>query len=304
VEVYYQGHRDPARLALPPSDDAVVVLDLDRLGVLAVDVELGAADLDDLQVVSVSLEHPPSRQVAVVLLDAARTAAQWRIAIGDAPRTYRWRASWVAQDGTRSDGPWTDGDDSRLVLNAPVPARVRSVRLVAAGAFDGIEQIVTELRAPGVAGIAEFAFAAAGQTADWPAPGDPAAPLSYEYRHTVLTRDGIRRAGAWRTSDRPVLVVKDQSTFEVRVIPRLLPLGDEVPLALLALEALDAPEDTPARATLVLRDRAAEPTWSFAVAAPERHRYRHQVTLVGRDGVRRSSPWDEAEGGLLVVRPP
>jgi hypothetical protein len=305
AEVYYDGQPDPVRLAFPPGDASIVVLDLDRLGVLAVEVELGAATPSEWQATSVVLEHAASGQSQVVLLDGTHARSRWRVAIGDAPATYRWRASWIARDGSRTEVPWATTSQRRLVLDAPPGAVVRSIQLVAAGSFDGVAQIVAEVRPAGTRGAGDtFAFTGAGQAARWPVPGDPRAALEYEYRITVVEPTGARREGAWTTGDRSVLVVRNDWAFEVRVIPRLLPIGAATPIALLALEAIDAPPERPARTTLALRDTTTEPTWAFALAVPDRHRYRHQLTLVGRDGQRRTSEWQEADGSLLVLRPP
>jgi hypothetical protein len=65
-----------------------------------------------------------------------------------------------------------------------------------------------------------------------------------------------------------------------------------------------ASPSSPERQSLVLRDRASESEWSFRLVAPDRHRYRYQLTLVPKDGPRSVIPWQEDEQSVLVLVPP
>jgi hypothetical protein len=98
-------------------------------------------------------------------------------------------------------------------------------------------------------------------------------------------------------------VVRDLLRFDLLVIPRHLDLGGSLSLALLALEFEDAAAALAEQTTLVLKDRGEEPRWSFRLAAPDRHRYRYQLTLVA-GSTRTATPWQEAEDAILVLRPP
>jgi hypothetical protein len=110
-------------------------------------------------------------------------------------------------------------------------------------------------------------------------------------------------------------VVRDPLRVDVAVVPRLLDLGGAVSLALLELEPGDgaAPPETTAasvpagsagRRTLVLRDPAERPRWSFRAAEPGRTEYRYRLTLVPRAGERVVTPWTPGRDELLVLRPP
>ena len=118
----------------------------------------------------------------------------------------------------------------------------------------------------------------------------------------AIDRDGRVTETEWQSDDRPVIVVRDRSAFVVRILPRLLPLGAEYPIALLTLQPIDGP-DAATSTMLTVRD-ASELSWTFRLADQEHHRYRHQVTLVSRSGVRQAGAWEDGEAALLVPRLP
>jgi hypothetical protein len=306
AEVYYRGSDVPTSLTYPPTDASIVVLDLDHLGALSVRVELGEVSFETVRTVAVDLEHPPTGQSKLLSLDATRPSEAWLVIIRDTPPQYRYRATWVTHDDRRVEGAWRESSAPHVRLDAPPSlgfgAR-RSIQLVATGDFASLAQIVTVLRlaAPPGSPQTEFAFTAAGQTAVWDVLLDPAQELRYELKRTMVYRDGTRRESAWRETDAPVCLVRDDARVDVRIVTRLLALGGDVQLALLSLEPVDGPD--PERTTIPLHD-GADAQWSFAVSDPEHHRYRYQLTLVARDGHRTTLPWQDAQEEILVLRPP
>lgn len=303
--VYYRGNPTPAHLRFPPDDRAVAVLDVDGLGVLRVALALGDVPFDRIRTVTVELAHDAAPAPATFVLDRDHPRGLWRIVIGDRPRAWRHRVTWTLADDTRVQEPWTESDAAGLTLHAPDQLRaITRVQLISAGPFDGVAQIALELRASSDDDSPDHrVFSAPGQQQEWIVGRAPGATVSYDVRDTVVYADGHVVRREWRREDAPVLVVRDPGQFVVRILPRLLALGADVPLALLAIEPVDAAGAPVDRTTLTLRD-GADARWSFRVRAPDHHRYRYQLTLVPRSGQRTVLPWQEADDEVLVLRPP
>ena len=308
VEVFYNNGAAPLRLPPTTTDATVLVLDGAQLGVLDVEVTLGDVPLDLVRAVIVDLEYPPLGLTHQVILDSRAPSGGFRAVVRDPrPAPYRHRVAWLLTDDRRVEGPWTASSARRLTIGAPPIARERAcVALIAAGSFEGLAEIVVELRheEDGAEERATFAFHAAGERIEWTPRVNDRQEFRYRVRRTFVTTEGIRRELEWTEEDGPVLVVRDELRFEVRVIPRLLDLGGTYLLALLRLEYVDEAEGVREATTLVLRDRTSEPRWLLRLGAPGRRRYTHELTLVAADGARTTLPRAESESEILVLIPP
>jgi hypothetical protein len=301
--IYYQRDPQPYAIAYPESDRAIAVLDLDGVGVLTVDVGLGDIPFDRIRQVKVEMNHPATGAVEDVVLDVNRPTARWRTVVRDQPRIYRRRAVWLLNDDSRVEEPWEETTDLNWVLNAP--ARLRQgddIVLISAGSFANVAQIVIELRGGQADVASRFTFTGPAQSQTWHRDGSTTAGQPYEMREVAVDRDGRVNETAWHLEDRPVIVVRDRTAFVVRIIPRLLPLGPDHPIALLTLQPVDGP-DAANSTTLTLRE-GSDASWTFRIADPERHRYRHQVTLVARTGAQQAGSWQDGDAALLVPRLP
>jgi hypothetical protein len=252
----------------------------------------------------VDLEYPPLGLTHRLILDGETPAGLWQAVTREqTPEPFRYRVAWLAADGRRVEEDWRTSTRSEIALDAPASlVATARVQLVAAGDFSGLAQILVDLETEGDGRLhqAQLAFTAAGESQMWEAPG-AASGFRYRSRFTLVGGDGAVRVLPWIDQDAPVLVVRDPLCFEVRPVARLLDLGGSLSLALLALEPLDS--DGADRTTLILRHRDEETSWSFRLASPDRHRYRWQLTLIPKQGARTTTPWQEAEAGVLVLRP-
>lgn len=308
VERRYRWHaevqyRDGTRLTLAEAtaDDTLLILSLDRIGVLDVVISAGDVPFDVVTSAIVDLEYPPKALTHQAVLDAAHLSDRWQAVTGElAIGGLRWRPTFVTADRRRITGDWRDSGSARVVVDAPADiAASGDVQLVAAGDFGAVAQIGVDLSNADGADAAQFSFTKAGQTARWTrhAPGDGS--FAYRVRRTVIATDGTTRTFDWTDQDAPLLVVSDDSRFTVQVVPRLLDLGGAWAVATVAFEHVDE------RDTVVLRDRSAGATWSFRLGDSDQHAYRYQLTLVPKGGgARQVLPWQDAQDEILVLRPP
>lgn len=309
VTVHYRGGAS-VDLEAVVDDATLLVLDLGGLGVLDVEVALGDARLDVVRAVLVDLEYPSQKLAEQVILDGERPSARWQIITGDRERApWRARATWITADGRRVEDAWRAVAGGRAILDAPRSLGVAtSVLAIAAGDFADTAQILVELRTgpdPGAQQI-ELAFTRAGESHAWQPNLAAGAPLRYQARRTIITADGVVRALGWTDEEAPLLIVRDEQRREVQIVPRLLDLGPDRPwtLAILTLEHDDPELPAPQRTSLLLRSRDVEVAWSFRAGSPDRRSFRHQLTLVPKDGARRAGPLQESDTEVLVLLTP
>lgn len=306
VEIYYDGSAEPTGLDYGVREDTVLVLDLERLGMLQVEVTLADVPFDQVRSAVVELEYPARALSRKLFLDAQAPAGSWRAVVRDYPlRPYRFRPAWILQDDRRVEGPWEETQRPRVFLDAPAEVRQGGrVEVLSAGDFSALAQVVLSLRHGDEE--ATFTFTRPGEAQTWRprVAGAERASFRYQVRQTIVYQDGRVQQEEWRDEDRAVLVVRDSLRFEVLVEPRLLDLGGGLSMAILVLEHRDPAVPFVDQHTFTLTDRAAPARWGFRLAAVDRHTYRYQLTLVPAAGPRRTLDWQEGEEEILVLRAP
>lgn len=303
AEVFYEGISTPTRLTYPPTERTALVLDLDGLGVLDVSACLVGVPFERVRAVTVELEYPSRSLSERLFLDADTPAASWRVVVRDHPLLpYRYRAIWILTDDRRVEGEWTESRSPKVFIGAPPDVdEAGRVLLVASGDFSALAQLSATVAVEREQQT--FTFRNAGESYEWRPSGEKQGALRYRVRYAMVYRDGIARETDWFEEERPVLVVRDALRFEVRVVARRLDLGGALRMAILTLDASDPENGIRETRVFTLVDRLAATTWSFRIAAPERHRYRYQLTLVPAAGPRQTTAWADADAELLVLQP-
>ena len=280
----YRGEAEPTVLEQAPTETTAIVLDLDGTGVLAVTVSVREPRWDVAGSATVDLFHPATGDRHRIVLDPTMPTDRWTAVVRTVPGPVRYTVSWHRPGGDLVE-PERETVARDIVVEPPPSLFAQTcVQLVAVGSFDGLAQLIVEVRTGSDAPAVPFAFTAAGQDAQWSDPGlDPAA-LTYQSRQTLVDIDGGRTEFDWVDQDAPVLVAGDQLRFDVLVQPRLLDLGGRYRLALLELAPGPANPTGPA-ATLVL----AGPRHRAALEFPDGRRGR-----VGVLAPARADPCDRA----------
>jgi hypothetical protein len=297
VDVYFLDGSSPYGLDLAPCDDDVLELDLDQLGVLCVDLVLGAVDPALAARAYVELEC--GALTGSYWLDGTTPSARWIAVVRDVVGPYRWRAGWSA--GAASvPGVWQDDTRRRLVLDAPpdlVPPNPQ-VAFLSAGPFDAVASILAEVRAGDGDPVTTLTFTAPDQQQAWAA---PPGPLHYQVRTTVVPAAAAPVIGEWVDSDALLQVVTDTLRLVVTVVGELLFTGpDQARRAVVQFQSPDGSE-----ASVVLAPGAAQATCTLRLTQPGQTGYRFRLIASPADGgPTRTGDWQTGSSSLLVVRLP
>ncbi len=301
--VYYKDGTN-AELDWSHTTETILVLDVDRLGILDVAIELGYVAFDAVRSVVVDIECPDKNLTHELVLDATHASDRWTAVVGTlTPGTVRYKTAWITTDNRRLEQDWAPVQGNQIFLSMPHGVlSTQTVLLIASGDFSDIAQLVLELRT-GDEDDQKFIFKKAGDQQTWQ-PRLNGQPLHYQQRQTVVTQDGVARQTDWVDNDAPINVVHDLFSFTVLVVPRLLGLGGANTIALFSLQYDDAQTNLHQSGSLVFRAGATEQPVRFRIGSPDRHQYRYQLTLVDNQNQRHVADWTNADTEVLVLHSP
>ena len=308
ADVYYYGDPNPLHLDFPQGSGTVVVLNLDNLGVLRVRAELRDVPFAVVSSVVVDLQYSPRGATSRLILDGQTMSGEWNAVVREKANSFDYKVAWLLKDGRRVEGEWVSTSPRTLYLDVPSELKSKAqVQVVAAGDFSDLAQILVNLRDPrNPDQVVEFAFTKPGEMHLWDTNRGPSAAFDYEYRGTLVYRDGVTRSidADWTKENRPVLVVRDEFRFEVRLLCRLLDLGSTLKMAVVELEPEEPYGGVQDHKTILVRNKDDAPTWGFRLNTVGHHGYRYRVSEVTTQGERRApSEWQHSEDELLVLRP-
>jgi hypothetical protein len=309
VDIFYSGDHAPWNIECKNVGKSVLVLDFDSAGVLDIVLELRNVQFEIVGAVVVDLAYPAKNLSSQLILDGKNMSGRWQAVLAEARQAWRYHVTWVLLDGRRLEGPWVDTTDVRVYLDSPLELRSRMrVQVVAAGDFSDIAQLIVDLRRQSDSSQqAQISLNAAGQTQLWESGGASASSMAYEYRRTVIYKDGRSSVldSDWVSSTRPVLVVANDPQFHVQIVPRFLDLGASLRMVILELESEPVAPDSAERKTLLIRSKTDDLQWTFGAGSANRHNYRYRLTLVPAQGDRQPpTEWRESDAEILVLQTP
>ncbi len=311
-EIYYKGSSDKYAFS-GETNETILVLDVDKLGVLAVDVQMGVIDWDRIKQVLVKMSYGSGGSIhqTEFTLDALHQSHRWVEVIGrQVTEPYSYTVTFIDKDSQRLDQDPQTSRSKTLIVNQPLQEALKVV-LVAAGSFGTggmIGQVVVALRYQDQDNNYDvnevFTFAKEGDSKIWTVPLMSKTLLQYSYKLTVFYSDGITREDQWRTTDNTVLPVGDPFGYRVQVLPYLL-RGNTWAFGTVALSFDDPAANIHADTMFEIKDFTTPLTWHFRLGAPDRHTYKYQLTLYrAADGKEVKLTQTEESKEVLVLIPP
>jgi hypothetical protein len=311
-EIFYKGSANTFSFS-GQTNENILVLDVDKLGVLHVDVQMGVIDWDRVKQVLVNMSYGSgsSQRQTQFTLDAQHQNYKW-VDVVTPPVTepYTYQVTYIDKEDQRIE---TDPQTSRsktLVLNQPLQEALK-VMIVSAGSFGGdglIQQVLVAVRYQDSAKNYELndviPLTKEGDSKVWTVPLMTKALRHYDYKVTVFYSDGVTREDDWRTTDDEVLPVGDPFGFRVQILPYLLK-GNSWAFGTLYLRFDDAPGNIHVEKTMQIKDFTTPLAWRFRLGALDRHTYHYKLSLYrASDGKEIDGPDSEETKEVLVLVPP
>jgi hypothetical protein len=306
--VYYTG-TSAKMTARAKSEDTVLVLDTDRMGILRVSLEVGLIDWDRIKTAFVSMSYGSggATKRAEFTLSQAQPKQLWVEVIGvDVTEPYRYSVTFIDKQNQKIEVAEVAAREKNLIISQPVQQDMQ-IAIIPAGEFGGdglISKIAVALRYRDQVNnyrVDQIVLLDdAKKTQVWAVPLVNPALQTYEYQATVFYSDGVTRADDWKPSDAKVLAVGDPFGFRVQITPRLL---RGFAFGTIHLIFDDAPASIHAEKTLQIDDFTKPLYWRFRLGAPDRHTYRYQVSAFKDDGTETKFPQSQGDQDVLVLKP-
>jgi hypothetical protein len=311
-EIYYKDSTSTYKFS-GETDETILVLDVDKLGVLHVDIQIGVVDWDRVKQVLATLSYGSgsNQKQMQFTFDAQHQSNKW-IEVVQPPVAdpYTYTVAYIDKNDQRIE---TDPQTSRskmLVLNQPLQEALK-VMIVSAGSFgsDGlIEQIAVALRYQDPDNNYEqsdiVSLAKEGDSKLWTVPLVNKELRHFAYKTTVFYSGGVTREDDWQTTDADVVPVGDPYGFRVQILPYLLK-GGAWAFGTIYLRFDDAQGNIHTEKTLQIQDFTTPLTWRFRLGAVDRHTYHYKLTLYrASDGKEVDGPDSTETKEVLVLVPP
>jgi hypothetical protein len=317
-QVIYKGTSD--RFTFSGKDNkTVLVLDVDKLGVLRTDLQVGICDWEQIKQAEVQLWYGTGsdRRERRMVFDSQHQSGRWVEAIAKpVTEPYSYKVTWIDKTNQRLDTPTQTSYSRNLVLDAPLVQQLE-VTLIPAGDFGSsglIKSIAIALRyldEDNQYRKDETVVITSDKDAKvWRVPLRNKNLRTFQYQQTIIYTGGGSRGTRelpWTSSDNPVVVVGDPYTFRVRMLPYLLK-GGAWSFGTVTLSFDDVDDRGHAlhfENDFELKDFTTPLEWHILLGNTERHTYRYQLTLYrSSDGTEVKGPQLEAEQEILVLAPP
>jgi hypothetical protein len=296
------------------SEETILVLDTDALGVLKVGVQAGFINWDRIAQVKVEMEygHGVAAKQTQFILDEKNQTYAWTEVIGSTVNEdYRYTLTVRTKSDDLIVLPQARSRSGTLIIDSPLKETF-DVVVVPAGNFGAgglLSQVLVALKytyADGRVVDDIVTLSKSNENAKWSIPLVDSDRRSYEYQVKSVYSDGVVREDVWRTTDTNILPVGDPFSVRVEIIPTLLgiPPG-RFTFGTLHLSFKDEVDpDVRAENTLTITDFTKPMSWRFRLAHPDRRTFSYQATLYDAQGKEHVMPVAIESKEVLVLKPP
>lgn len=313
IDVYYRDS-DEVHTIEGNTDETVLVLDTDSLGILKVGVQMGLINWDRIAQVQVDMSYGSgaSRKETQFVLDEDNQHYEWTEVIGaTVDQDYSYTMTVRTKDDQRVELPAERSRSKTLIIDSPLKDELE-VMVVPAGNFGAgglLSQVLVALRYTYADGRVEDSIVTLAKQTDnekWRVPLVDSNRRHYEYQVKVVYSDGVVREDSWKRTDTPILALGDPFSVRVEIVPTLLgiPPG-RFTFGTLHLKFQDEEDDdVRAETTMTITDFMKPLSWRFRLADPDRRAFEYQLTLYDAEGNEHKVPAATETKEVLVLKPP
>ncbi|MFF8195659.1 hypothetical protein ACF05L_33415 [Streptomyces bobili] len=308
-----------AVLELPEmrTDTENVLISVDTDGWLTIDLSAAALDWSTVRHVEVGLryqddEHGIELVEDFLKFDAAHPAQHYERALyAPVTKPYEMHLSYDLTDGRTVDVDWAPGTD-RTVLIPPPSDIWRTVRLSAAGRFDGVTAYLVDLESDDGSGHTSSTtvrLTPEADTANWRTGADDMSSATLKYRLTTVFADGHSTVDAWRDAPRTQRLdigTAPSAVLDVSIVADLIDFS----VVKLVKTTLSHPGPAGQTDTHAVMFAPGQPTSvDLRLPMPDKdaqpqHGYTVTSTFYLRDGGHRSTPVTPGSDPVIVLQLP
>jgi hypothetical protein len=321
AKVHYKNSQDTYTFKRARVKDDFLVVDVGMLGMIAVDLGLGLADMEKFPQSKVSFRYHSQAMGRTLeqdfVLNKEQQTARWTDVIQEEPTAgYEYKVDWLKKDGDILEGTWTKSTASKLRLDAPVPDQLE-VSLVCTGNFkdgdDQIAQVAVRLRYEDPENEytqeGQVVFTQENQNLPWKIDLRNAQKRDYRYNYTIVYKDGVVRnvpeTGGWLPGEPGFITVGEKYSLEVDLYPTLLTYPDHAKLVQIDLSYSDPSNNVNDTGSFVFTKETSTPrAWRVRGKAGGPKRFSYVVKYFASNGAVESLAPTTSEADAVVIPPP
>jgi hypothetical protein len=311
-EVNYKGSAKTFKSEPKKTDERILTVNVDELGILHVDIEVGDLNFDQVASAQVTFEYDAASgkiEEQFVFDKTNRTASIRKAIFEPRERPYRSKTKLIMADGQEHVGEWIEGYAAKLFVN-DIFTQTKTVSVRAAGDLQNeIDTIFVDLvyddAAEKFTQTASPALSASSPFFDWQfaVPGEGKGVVSYsgEIRRKNGTVEAIPKTVATGATIMVGEIVADKLVLTV--------LGDlldfkQVKLAKVALRYEDLANAVTQAKDLIFRDGSPEQTWEVELKDKTKREYTWEAAYFLVDGTKRTAGPERSSEQTLVLQVP
>lgn len=315
-EVNYQGESRTFSSSEQETDERVLTVGVDDVGVLAVDVEPGDLNFEQVNQVQLTLQYedsannigPIERQYTI---DKDNQRHQLKeVVFEPVKEPYRYRMKYFMTDGREYELDWKEARADTLYVNDPFSAtKTYSIRAVGDLKND-IQDIFLDLEyrddTNDYAKSTSIALDSEQSFYDWAVPVIDETQGALTYSGTITYQDGTQEEIPSQTTDDDTIMVgsKVEDRLEVDVIADLVDWSN-VELVKVDLAYQDAANDITEDESLVFRGQEnTTKSWTVDLENEQKTEYTWQATFYrAEDGKKETNQKTTSEDTIVLEMP-
>lgn len=298
------------------TDDKVLTVNVDDIGILTIDVLPGDINFQQVSQAQITLQYEDTAHGVDMIerqytLDKNNPQHRFLEVIFEPRRApYRYKVKYFMADGKEFQVDWKEGRSPQLYINDPFSA-MKTIGIRAVGDLVEIIQTIYvdlnyEDKGNGYTKTKSLALSKDQPFFDWAFPVIDEAAGDVTYSGNITFRDGTTQEIPKKTtSESTILVgVKKVGYLEVEVIPDLVDFIEMVKLAKVSLKYEDAENDVTEREDIILKKGAVPTSWEVELKDKKKLEYDWKATFYMTDGSKRELDWTKTTEPSIVLEVP
>ncbi len=290
--VNYKNVSQPLSFPAVETDDTKLTINVDDLGVWAVDIAPGDMNFTQVKQAQIAVrmeETDPPIERQFSMTEGAKTFKIREVTGKKRTKPYKFQVKYFMADGKEFDSGWHDQDAPQLYINDPFAA-TRTISLRSVGDLQNkIASIMVDLTYEDAENdyrqTKTVALSAATPFLDWSFPVVSETGGEVRYAATIQYKDGTSREIASTPATRNTIELGDiiARRLNVRVVPDLVDFT-RVKLVNVSLHYLDAANAIDQRHDIMFKTSVPEQVWTVDLKDAQSTTYEWSALFFMADG--------------------